>query len=345
MNILITSLGSGAALYIIKAINKTYKNTVIYGVDVNENNLHIKFVDYFYKCPRFYEEKYFQFIKELINEKNIDIIWPINTLELQLFSSKKDLIEKQYSTKVVVNEEEILKIVNNKGNVYSYLSSEIPSIIPKYKIVRCYDELIQSIYEFGYPSKKVCIKKCIGAGSKGFRIVDSSVNIEEIMFDTPGNTALANIDEIKLLKNVNFNKFPNMLVSEYLPYEEYDVDVLSYKGQVFYCIPRLNIEMYNGTSMVTKTQYNKEIIDLSKKITKIFKLDFINNIAFKYGYDGKPYLLEINPRIPATCISTLNSGVNYIELVINLIYNKPIDLNKKIRYGTTTIKYWEDVFF
>lgn len=344
MKILITSLGSGVAFSIIKCLRESKEYVEVYGIDTNENNTNICFADYFYKSPRINDSNYLSFLKYIIKKEHINVLWPINTNELSLISGQKELLERELDIKIIINFEDVINISNHKGNLYDYLLKYIPEIIPKYKSINNYEKLIEAIYELGYPKNKICIKKCIGSGSRGLKILDSNINVGESILNSQGNTIISNIEEVKLLKNIAKRDFPEMLVSEYLPYEEYDVDIISFNGQNVCCIPRLNVSMFNGTSVITKSIRNDELIRLSKKIIQVLKLNYINSITFKYGYDNKPYLVEINPRVPATITATKNCGVNYPKILLDFINGKNIK-DYKVDYGITTVRYWDEYHY
>jgi carbamoyl-phosphate synthase large subunit len=77
---------------------------------------------------------------------------------------------------------------------------------------------------------------------------------------------------------------------------------------------------------------------------------FIRETKWKGGFelelmknkDGKFYLLEINPRIPAWVYLAVGVGQNIPEIIVNLAMGKQVDPIKKFKAGKMFIRYsWE----
>lgn len=342
ITILIPGVGAEGALGIIKQLRAAYGSAVnIIGLDINRCTAHQKFLDNFIVPPLRTSKEYYPFILKVIKKFNVNILWPLSTEELEYFALNKKKIEELTSTRVLIGDYEGINIANNKYKLYKYLQEKKVLCIAQYDIAKSYEELEKIAFELGYPDKKVCIKLTKGSGSRGFRILDENYNkLYSLLYDYPNNV-VCNLKEIEqILKNVE--KLPEIIVMEFLPGDEFDVDVLCYEGFSYYIIPRVNKKMYYGMSLITQTVQNSVIEEYTKEIIKKLNLSFIISLTFKMDKYNNPYLIEINPRVPGTIISTLNSGINYIELAIKLLYEQEIELDKEIKYGVTTVRYWED---
>ena len=130
---------------------------------------------------------------------------------------------------------------------------------------------------------------------------------------------------------------------EYLPGIEYSVDCVCMDGETIACIPRQRVETSMGVSVESIVEKNDEIIDISKKIIKALNLSYNVNIQFKYSVDGKPKLLEINPRVSGSLISNFGAGVNMLELSLKLAYGLPLP-SIDIKWGTKMMRYWSQLY-
>jgi carbamoyl-phosphate synthase large subunit len=106
-----------------------------------------------------------------------------------------------------------------------------------------------------------------------------------------------------------------LLVQEFLPGEEYSVDVLRLgKDHPVACVPRLRIKVDSGVAVASRTVHDAELIDLARRITEHFDIRGIANVQFRRASDGTPRLLEINPRVPGTLSLTVASGIDMPNL-------------------------------
>lgn len=342
LTVLIPGVGSEGALGIIKGLRAEYGDNIkLIGLDTNQYTAHKKFLDLFLVPPIRSSNKYYPFILDLIKELKVDVFWPLPTTELEFFSLRKKEIEVETNCKVLIGEYKGISIANNKKLLYEFVKENNLGYIAQYRVANSYEKLKQYVYELGYPQRVVCIKTINGSGSRGFRILDKGNDrLNNLLYSYPNNTICWFEDLIPILKSAN--SLPEMIVMEYLPGDEFDVDVLCYDGKSYYVIPRLNKKMHYGMSIITETVSNKIIEEISKKIVKSLKLSYIISLSFKLSKNHKPCLLEINPRVPGTIISTVNSGINLPQMALQLMMNNKIPINKEIIYGTTTVRYWED---
>ena len=94
--------------------------------------------------------------------------------------------------------------------------------------------------------------------------------------------------------------FPELLVSEYLPGEEYSVDCLARNGEAIIVVPRARKKMINGISVEGEFVEEENIIGYCKQIIHELQLHGNIGIQVKRSVAGKFLILEINPRVQGT---------------------------------------------
>lgn len=343
IKVMVTGVGSEGAYGVIKSLRDYYKNRIyIIGLDTNINCANKKFVDKFIVSLKRTDNKYYDYILDNLKKNEIDIFWPIPTEELNFFAENKADLERRTNSKVMIGDIKSIIISNNKATLYDYFQDIIPDYIPKYRICNNLDQIERAVFELGYPNKRVCFKKVTGSGSRGFRVLFSEHDeYNSLMNEYPSQT-VCRWDSLKDILKDKVD-LPNIMIMEYLPKSEYDVDIICKDGKSYCIIPRLNYKMHFGMSLVTKTCFNKEITDISKLIVEKLNLSYIVSLTFKMDEYNKLKLLEINPRVPGTIIATTYSGVNYPKLAIDLLLNKYSNEEVKINWNKTIIRYWEDI--
>ena len=138
--------------------------------------------------------------------------------------------------------------------------------------------------------------------------------------------------------------FPELLVSEVLPDEEYTVDTIVNHGKPILILPRLRKKTNNGISVEGQFLENQEIIDYCFKILTSLKLHGPIGIQVKKAEDGQFKILEINPRIQGTSVAAMGLGINLPLIAVKQEVNEPFDI-PPIRWGTSFSRYYQEVFY
>ena len=152
--------------------------------------------------------------------------------------------------------------------------------------------------QWTYP---VIVKPRQGSGSRGVVIVGSAAE-------------LAALDRSAAL-----------IVQEFLPGEEYSVDVLADAGgRVIASVPRLRARVDSGVSVGGRTVHDPEIEAFGRAVAQATGVTFVANVQCKRDASGAPALLEVNPRMPGTLGLTIASGVDMPRLALAALLGKPL---------------------
>jgi carbamoyl-phosphate synthase large subunit len=137
-----------------------------------------------------------------------------------------------------------------------------------------------------------------------------------------------------------------LLVTEYLPGEEYSVDCLANHGEKDLVVPRLRSKMINGISVEGEFVNDKDIIEYCSVIIKELQLHGNIGIQVKRATSGKFLIVEINPRVQGTIVAGLGAGINLPVLAIKQELSLPINAEElQVRWGTRFSRYWSEVFY
>jgi carbamoyl-phosphate synthase large subunit len=147
----------------------------------------------------------------------------------------------------------------------------------------------------------VVVKPRRGSGSRGVIIVDSA-------------------DELAAL-----DRSPSLIVQEFLPGEEYSVDVLAdAAGQVIASVPRLRARVDSGVSVGGRTVHDPEVERFGRAVAQATGVTYVANVQCRRDAHGVPALLEVNPRMPGTLGLTIASGVDMPRLALAALLGRPV---------------------
>lgn len=344
LTILITGIGSPGAPGIIKSLRKVDEyDFYIVGIDINPYIAAKAMVDKYIVGPKASDADYIEKLLLLCSEEKIDVVLPMVSQELILFSDHITEF-RNIGTEVSISNSLPLKKAINKGSLLKSLDEKGFSV-PRYSIINTPKELKKAIYKMGYPSNPVCIKPTISDGSRGFRILDNKKNLlNQLYFEKPSSHYISFQELFNHLQGVSV--IPETIVMEYLPNEEYSIDILARNGEVIISIPRLREEIINGISVKGTIVKDDEIINYTSNIVKELGLHGNIGIQVRRDKNFQPKIIEINPRLQGTTVHCTAAGVNLPFLAVKLAKDLPIsDDELKVKWGLRLVRYWEEIYF
>jgi carbamoyl-phosphate synthase large subunit len=341
INVLMTGAGAPGAAGILKCLFQN-PNIHVTAADANPDAVGRKLVDDFVAIPFAHHGNFIDTILSVCREKNIHVLLPLITKELIPLAQHINEFEAS-GTKLLVSSAESLEIANNKSRLYQFL--EWRGIeLPAYRVVETIDQFETAVKELGYPDKEVCFKPSVSNGSRGFRILSNKINKLDLLFNYKPDSRYLTLEEA--IAVLSSGSFPEILVSEYLPGDEFSIDCLAYHGETIIAVPRLRKRMINGISVEGEFIKEESIISYCTQIIKELKLHGNIGLQVKQSAAGKYLLLEINPRVQGTISAALGAGINLPLLAIKQELGfliTPDELN--VKWGTKFSRHWSEVFW
>lgn len=341
INILMTGGGAPGAAGILHCLkqNPSFNITV---ADANPEAIGKYLNNDFETIPFANDSNYVDAILSLCRRKNIHAVLPLVTKELIPLAQRSNEFELA-GAKLLVSPSSSLEVANNKSSLYQFLQWR-GIAVPAFRVVETINQFKNAVEELGYPSKQVCFKPSVSNGSRGFRIVTNQINELDLLFNYKPNSTYINLnDAVRILSS---GPFPELLVSEYLPGEEYSVDCLTNHGQSVLIVPRLRKRMINGISVEGEFVKEDSIITYCTQIIKELKLHGNIGIQVKKSEAGQFLILEINPRVQGTIAAALGAGVNLPVLAVKQELDLSISPEElAVKWGTKFSRYWNEVFY
>lgn len=294
----------------------------------------------FSMIPKAGDPSFIDSMLALCRQKNIHIVLPLVTRELIPLAKNKQAFELA-GARIMVSSAESLEIANDKSRLYEFLQWRGIEV-PAFHIVETVEQFMEAIEALGYPAKPVCFKPSVSNGSRGFRIIDTGIDEPHLLFnEKPSATYISYTDAVRILSS---RAFPQLLVSEYLPGEEYSVDCLARHGEAMLVVPRLRRKMINGISVEGELVKEDSIISYCTRIISELQLHGNIGIQVKRATSGAFLIVEINPRVQGTISAVLGAGVNLPLLAIQQELDIPQG-NREVKWGTKFIRYWKEVYY
>ena len=274
--------------------------------------------------PNSDSESYLELINGIIKKYLITDIIPLIDSEVLFLSNNRE----QFSSRGIrlwISRSGNLNEIINKELCYRLTTDESP----KSALISNVDEIDNLLSEFGYPENPVVVRPSSGpnGSGKGFRIIVKEYDLcYEMFYRSLPSRRIAKEHLKQVMNNGNVYALPPLLLSEYLPGEEYSCYVLADRGIMLKCGIHLKLSYQGGTTNTGTAVFvqNEQIEKFCRLICQKLNLDLLNNIQVKLNFLEEPKLIEVNPRIAGTILLSEKSGLRLIKSCFNLLTKKNI---------------------
>jgi carbamoyl-phosphate synthase large subunit len=132
------------------------------------------------------------------------------------------------------------------------------------------------------------------------------------------------------------------LCQEYLPGEEFSIDVLSRPdGSVAAAVPRRRDKVDSGIAVAGRTVRDPELEDFGAAVATAVGSTGVANVQARRDRAGRPALLEVNPRLPGTMPLTVAAGVDMPAWALLSLLGGPIPAGLSYR-EIAVVRHWTE---
>ncbi|WP_279122477.1 ATP-grasp domain-containing protein [Holdemania filiformis] len=341
VTILITAAGTQSMPGLADCFHKNGEREVrIVATDMNDDKTILHMADAFYRVPRVTDPSYIESLLTICEKEKVDIFFPFMDEELDLVLGAIDKFSK-LGTKVSISSKRAIQITNDKLDFYDFLSSN-GIYVPEYYCAETIQEVVKACKKLGYPDKAVCVKTTNGSGSRGIRILKADESLYDIFVNEKPNTMVTTLEYfISILQQAD--TLEKMIVMEYLPGKEASVDLLAIDGKVKYMVGRVSSNVLASIPQDSVLEEIPEAYELCRKVVELLGYDGNADFDFKYNAEGKPILMELNPRLAATLSIIAMGGVNLPYLRVKQLLGEELP-SIDVRYGVRMKRRYLDMF-
>ena len=312
----------------------------VVGVDMSNDPSSKFLVDSFYQVPAATSPEYCDLILDICKREKVDIYFSNISAEVSAVAERIDEF-RTIGTILSLSNQHSINISNNKLRTYQELKKTgIP--VPNFYPVHSVEDFIEGAKRMGFPDKPVCLKIVNGSGSRGVRIIDANRSRYDIFAHEKPNSFFTSFDDmLSILKQAD--KLDEMMLVDYMPGNEFTVDLLAENGKVLYEVGRENIVSLMSIAQDSYLAYDEEAYKIAADVVALLNMD--GNVGFDFMRDanGKAVLMDINPRLTATVSVIAAGGVNLPYLRIKQLLGEELPKCEPV-YGTRIRRRYHEMF-
>src|SRR5437763_765103 len=335
ITVLLTASGAPGTAALIRALRMNGERGVrVVGVDMSPQSVGRHFCDRFYVVPPGRDPGFADALLDIVRRENVDCILPQSSFDLLALGEAR---ERFMGTTVLVSPPEAIRTANDKAAAYALLQ-RLGLRAPAWRKVTGGRSLALAAQELGYPDRAVCFKPVFSSGSRGFRVLDATVDrARQLLEERPGNLAMRLTDVLQVLPE---DGGPELLVMELAQGRERTIDGIANAGTLALGHPKTREAMRAGLAMYFETLADDGLVELARRIVSAFAIDHFFNIQLVGDR-----VIEINPRI-STIVYQEDVNLPYLGVkhALDEISGEELAaLARRVRPTRRALRYFDQV--
>lgn len=344
LTLLFPSIGGEATVATIDALRKEWhgpEHLKLIGFDTDRDKRAFVNADHFEVSPKRDDPNFLAFLTDLCDREDVNILWP-NSTDDQMFMIKFRKMIEEKGMRVLLPPDNGLRIFSNKRLTYEF-ASNLGIRVPEWQSVHNWDELCETAKFFGYPQKPVVFRQTYGRGGIGVRILSENPESGSDFFTKLPTGKIVSLQSLES-RIKGYDNWPECIVSEYLPGVEFDVDCLCSDRGFEIGIPRRNDEYWWGTSSRAETVKRSDLIEICKHLLEAIHWKYICSVSFREDLVGRPTIVEVNCRIPASINLSWKAGCNLPLAALLMELGRDVPTFPRPQWGVKLVRYFGEAF-
>jgi ATP-grasp in the biosynthetic pathway with Ter operon/PylC-like, N-terminal domain len=336
VTVLVSASGAPGTAALLHALRANGEREVrLVGTDMSERSVGRHLCDAFHLVPAGSDPAFPDTMLDVATRERVDAILPQSSFDLEGLAEHVE----RFPMPVLVSPPETIRRSNDKAETYALLHSlGVPA--PAFRRVNGAGEVEVAARELGYPERPVCFKPVFSSGSRGFRVLDPTVDrAHQLLYERPGSVAMRLEEAVELLPDEGG---PDLLVMELATGGERTIDGIANGGEIVLGHPKTREAMRAGLAMYFVTLDDPELMRLAGLIVAELGIEHFFNIQLV----GEQ-VIEINPRI-STIVYQENLNLPYLGVkraLGELSDDELRSLAKRVRPGRTALRYFDQLEF
>ena len=289
ITVLVTASGAPGTAALLRALRMNGERSLrLVGTDMSPQAVGRHFCERFYVVPRGSDPAFADTLLEVAAGERVDAILPQSSFDLLGLAEARERFAEA-GIAVLVSPPDAIRRANDKAEAYALLQ-RIGVRAPSWRRVTGGRELRDAAQELGYPDRPVCFKPVFSSGSRGFRVLDPTVDrAKQLLEGRPGSVAMRLTEALEVLPETGG---PELLVMELAEGKERTIDGIARDGRIVVGHPKTREAMRAGLAMYFETQQDPDLTEIARRIVAELGIDHFFNIQLVGDH-----VIEINPRI------------------------------------------------
>ena len=333
VTVLVSAAGAPGTAALLRALSENgERNVRLVGTDMSERAIGRHLCDAFHLVPAGSDPQFADAIRTIVEDESVDVVLPQSSFDLEGLAAHRE----SFPVPVLVSSPDTVHRSNDKAETYALLHRlGIPA--PAFRRVTGAEGVATAAAELGYPDRPVCFKPVFSSGSRGFRILDPTVDrAHQLLYERPGAVAMRLEEAVELLPTDG----ADLLVMELATGGERTIDGIADGTGVVLGHAKTRESMRAGLAMYFVTLDEPGLMEIADRIVSDLAIEWFFNIQLVGDH-----VIEINPRISTVVYQDdLNLPYLGVKRALGEITDDELrELRSRIRPGRTALRYFDQI--
>jgi carbamoyl-phosphate synthase large subunit len=334
ITVLVSASGAPGTAALLRALRANGEREVrLVGTDMSERAVGRHLCDAFHVVPRGSDPGFPDAILAIVEREGADCVLPQSSFDLEGLAAHRD----RFPVPVLVSSSDTIHRSNDKAETYGLLH-RIGVPAPDFRRVNGSAAVRAAALELGYPDRAVCFKPVFSSGSRGFRVLDPTVDrAHQLLNERPGSVAMRLEEALELLPR---DGGPDLLVMELATGGERTIDGIADGERVLLGHPKTREAMRAGLAMYFVTLEDDGLMAIADRIVAELGIEHFFNIQLV----GE-HVIEINPRI-STIVYQDDLNLPYLGVkraLGEIGADELIALRERVRPGRVALRFFDQL--
>ncbi len=333
ITVLVSAAGAPGTAALLRGLRSNGERDIrLVGTDMSERSVGRHLCDAFHVVPRGSDPGFPDAVLAVVEREGVDCVLPQSSFDLQGLAAHRD----RFPVPVLVSRPDTIHRSNDKAETYALLHRlGVPA--PSFRRVTGAAGVDTAARELGYPDRPVCFKPVFSSGSRGFRVLDPTVDrAHQLLYERPGSLAMRLEEALELLPADG----ADLLVMELATGGERTIDGIADGQRVLLGHPKTREAMRAGLAMYFVTLDDPALMEIADRIVAELGIEHFFNIQLV----GEQ-VIEINPRI-STIVYQEDLNLPYLGVkhaLGEIGADELAALRERIRPGRTALRFFDQL--
>src|SRR3954452_6531428 len=199
LSVLVSAAGAPGTAALLRGLRENgERNVRLVGTDMSVRSIGRHLCDAFHLVPAGSDPGFPDAILSVCEREGVDAVLPQSSFDLEGLAAHKQRFADA-GVAVLVASPDAIHRSNDKAECYAFLQRiGVPTV--EFRRVQGGVEVERAALELGYPERPVCFKPVFSSGSRGFRILDPTVDrAHQLLYERPGSVGMRLEEAVELI--------------------------------------------------------------------------------------------------------------------------------------------------
>jgi hypothetical protein len=305
--VLVTDLGEPCAGTVCRALRDAPGDVRLVGTAADANAHGFEFVDVGTTTVAPDHDDFVPALVDVVHDESADAVLPLGTDARRAVAHAKPIFQDLEVTPVVAD----LDVVETAGDtrrLYDTLAQTLPLLVPDFTQADDVDELLGGARALGYPDRRVAVTwDSQRPDARRFVLDPDGAGVDAVL-GHDGQPTVVTLSAVQTLVR-NADESPSLQLTEALPGERREVDVVVHDGDVVAAVPQVLAEP-DGSGAQRRAERDDPLVETATEAASVLGLEHNFVVQFGTTADGTRRLTGVVPGLDDAAALSVGAGVN-----------------------------------